>query len=150
MPTTYEAAYDATTTRFETEWNAGAAAIVGMVPEIRFQGIEKGEIPEAHFCRFSFNPVVEAQSTLRNGEHGQRYTTVGNVIIQVFAYRRGAKPAEVEEYARKLAILARDIFRGKCFTGGIVFRNCRVNRLTSEDKYNRHNVIADFEYDEIG
>lgn len=151
MPTTQEAAYEECTSRFATGWTAGTPAIVGSVPAIRIKDIETGLIPKAHFCRFSMNTVLEYQSTLRDGENGQRYTTEGNIIIQVFAYKADAnKQAEAAEYARRLAVVARNIFRGHCFTGGIQFRNVRINNGVTEDNYVRRNVIADFEYDEIG
>lgn len=151
MPTTQEDAYVTVTDRFAAGWNAGAGAIVGgAAPEIRYKDLEKGPIPTDHFCRFSMSTVLESQTSLRDGENGQRYTTQGLIIIQVFAYRAGVKPAEATEFARRLAIVARNIFRGHCFPGGIQFRNVRVNDGATEDKYIRRNVIAEFEYDEIG
>jgi len=150
MPTTSEAAYTTITDEFIAGWDAGTPAIVGTVPEIRFKGLEKGAIPSGHFCRFSMLPVIEGQSSLRDGENGQRYTVQGNIIIQVFAFKGSENAAEAAEYARRLAIVARNIFRGHCFAGGIQFRNVRVQDANEEPKYIRRNVIAEYEYDEIG
>jgi hypothetical protein len=123
---------------------------VGSAPEVRFAGIEKGSIPDDHFARFTMSPVLEAQSTHTNGEYKTRYTIEGLIIIQVFTLRKSGKEQEAEAYARKLAVVARNIFRGRCFAGGIQFRNVRINDLAPEAKYNRRNVIAEYQYDELG
>lgn len=147
MPTTFEAAYDEITDQFKTGWAAEAPAIVGFLPEVRFTGVEEGSLPQDHFCRFTLDPVIEAQASLRDGENGQRYESEGLIIIQVFTWR---KNPQAEEFGRRLSVVARDIFRGKTFLGCILFRNVRINRLEAEAKYWRYNVIAEYQYDEIG
>src|SRR5215217_4211944 len=148
MPTTQEAAYTAMVTAFETGWNAGTPAIVGSAPPIRIKDVETGDIPKTHFSRLSINTVLEYQSTLRDGELGQRYTVEGNVIVQVFAFKGNDKAVEAAEYARRMAIIARNCFRGVCLPGGIQFRNVRVQDARTEEKFIRRNVVAEFQYDE--
>lgn len=149
MPTTYSEAYDTITNKLILDWATNAANIVGTMtpaPELRFTDVEKGEIPEGYFARFTMQPVFERQRTFRNGED-QRYQSSGVIIIQVFAPRSDQQGAERQ---RLLAEVARGIFRGKTFDGCIWFRNVRINRLDAEAKYLRTNVVMEYEFDEIG
>lgn len=150
MPITYEEAYDGITNRLIDEWATNAANIVGnpiAAPELRFTGNEVGAIPKTYFARFTMNPVLEGQSTHRNGEGNQRYTAVGNIFLQVFSPRSDERATE---YGRKLAVVGRDIFRGKRFASCIWFRNVRINWLDPEEKFLRANVVGEYEYDEVG
>lgn len=147
MPMTLEEAYIAAKDAFTTGWNAGAAAIVGSVPPIRYTGVETGDIPDSHFTRFTFQPVLERQATLRNGELGQRYESEGLIIVQVFTWR---KEARALEFGRKLGSMSKNIYRGKDLGCGFLFRNVRVNYLDPEPKYLRWNMIAEYQFDEIG
>lgn len=149
MPITYSEAYDTITNRLITEWATNAANIVGTsapAPELRFTGVEKGEIPQTYFARFTMNPVQEAQSTYRNGAN-KRYTSVGNIFLQVFSPRFDDLAAERQ---RALATIGRNIFRGKHFDGCIWFRDVRINLLDPEEKWLRTNVVGEYEYDEVG
>lgn len=147
MPTNREDAYEITSSRFETEWNAGAPAIVTPAPDIRWDGREKGAIPKGYFCRFSMQWVLERQRTFRNGED-QRYVTAGVLFIQLFGPRNDDEMSAGN--VGRLATLARGIFRGKTFDGCVLFRNVRVVDLEPLDNYHRKNVVMEFEYDEIG
>lgn len=152
MPTTPEEAYDTITQRLIAEWAADLDEWLGEdtePPELRFDGIEKGPIPKEHFARFKMMNVLERQRTFRNGED-QRYVTAGVIFVQVFAPR--SRETALEE-TRTLATVARDIFRGKTFDGGIKFRNVRVvdvEDTEKRDNFIQKNVVMDFEYDEIG
>lgn len=155
MPTTLEAAYTTITERFIAEWTVATANYDGegaAAPELRFYGVEKGDIPKGHFARFKMHSVLENQRTFRNGED-QRYVSAGNIFVQVFAPR--SRETALQE-CRYLATAARDIFRGKTFDGGIVFRNVRVedidinNERRPLDNFIQKNVVMEYEYDEIG
>jgi len=149
MPMTPEEAYEVTTSRFETDWAAGAANYTGgtiAAPPIRWDGREKGAIPKGYFCRFSMQWVLERQRTFRNGED-QRYVSAGVLFIQVFGPRDGDEL--VLKRMRTLSTAARNIFRGQSFDGCILFRNVRVVNLEPLDSYHRTNVVMEWEYDEI-
>lgn len=147
MPITIDEAYTIVTDAFTVGWNAGAPAIVGTVPPIRFTGIETGDIPKTDFARFTFQPVLERQATLRNGEYGQRYESEGLIIVQVFTARVNA---QAYAHGRKLARMARDIYRGKDLGGCFLFRNVRINPLDPEPSFLRWNMVAEYQFDEIG
>lgn len=147
MPTTYEEAYDTITNQVLADWPAAALAIVGSAVEMRFTGVEKGDIPKVSFARFTMQPVLERQATLRDATGVQRYTSTGLIHIQVFTPRTADL---AEEWARKLAVVARNIFRGKSFDGCIWFRNVRINNLDPEAAFIRKTMVAEYEYDEMG
>lgn len=137
--------------RLKTDWDANTAAIVGYVPELRYQGAEVGTIPTAakHWARASIQTVTETQATLHEGAAGnKRFNVAGLIFVQLFSPK-----AENDGWdkCRKLAKVARNAFRGKKTSGGIWFRNCRINdNVKNETNAYRINVVCEFEFDEIG
>lgn len=148
MTATYPQAIDEMYGLFNTAWAAGAPAIVGYLPEIRWQGVEKEGSPETkkYWCRVSSQSVLERQITFRNGTD-KRYQTDGLLFVQVFAPMSDAKAME---NLRALAVVARNAFRGKTTSSMIWFRNVRINELGPDNKAYRCNVVAEYQYDEIG
>jgi len=137
---------------FKAAWDAGSAAIVGYVPEVRWQDNELADKPQSgkHWCRASTQSVIERQATLSDcvGEPGKkRYESAGLVFVQLFAPK---SVANASEKAQQLAVIARNAFRGKSTAGGIWFYNVRINNLAAENLFYRFNVVAEYEYDEIG
>lgn len=137
---------------FLEAWTQGSPAIVGSVPEIRWQGVQERDIPEPSkfWCRVSRQTVTEEQATLSTceGRPGQKkYTASGLVFVQIFCPKSNQQAFEL---GQKLAKVARNAFRGKSTPGGIWFRNVRINELSPEELYERLNVVAEFEYDELG
>jgi hypothetical protein len=153
MITDYTAAIDEISGFFYQDWNSvKTSAIVGYVPEIRWQNIELPSVPDASkfWCRFSTQSVFEEQTTLSNcaGEPGKkRFTLSGLVFIQLFCPKSNAR---ANELGQKLAEVAKKTFRGKATENKIWFRNVRINDLEPENLYYRFNVVAEFEYDEMG
>ena len=78
------------------------------------------------WARVSQQTVEEAQTTLRNGDCGQRYTSDGLLFVQLFIPRSDSKGMEK---GRKLAIVARDSYRGVTTPGKVWFRNQRIKEL---------------------
>lgn len=148
MSVTYNEAYDQITGRLVEQWALMTPAIVGMVPELRFQDVEEAAIPSGTFARFVMDPVSEPQSALRNGEHGQRYEANGIIIVQLLVKRKG--DPEAGKKMRLLATGTQDIFRDPAFPGCYIFRNVRPNRLEPEPSYLRTNVIVEYQFDYIG
>jgi len=148
MTATYTEAVDAINGAFYEAWQAEAASIVGSVPEIRWQGVEADKPPQNVFwCRVSIQTVYEEQTTLSNDNGTKRYRTGGLVFVQIFC---PTADAQAMDKGRKLAIVARNAFRGKQTANGVWFRNARINELPPEDDAYRLNVVADYEYDDIG
>jgi hypothetical protein len=139
-------------TQFKTGWDSNSAAVAGYIPEVEWQGVQLRETPDIgkYWVRVSIQTVGENQSSLSvaEGINGQRrYTAFGFVIIQVFAPR---STKDSFQNGIKLAEIAKKIFRGKTTPGKIWFRNVRVNELSPENSFYRLNVVAEFEYDELG
>lgn len=149
MTTTYEEAKDEIYSQFFAAWVAGSAAIVGYVPEVRWQNLEEATKPDQskYWARVSTQSVDEPQANLgADAEGKRRYTGLGLVFVQIFVPK-----TEGNDYkGAKLAELARNAYRGKKTTGGVWFRNVRINNLEPEELFYRFNVVAEYEYDEIG
>lgn len=151
MTTVYNEARDQIFELFNIAW-LETEAIVSYVPEVRWQGKEVGDVPDGSkfWCRVSTQSVFERQSTLSNaaGEPGKKhYNSSGLVFVQLFA------PKEIDtsyEQAQLLARIARDAFRGKTTIGKVWFRNVRINNLEPEELFYRFNIVAEYEYDEVG
>lgn len=149
--TTYTQAVDAMFALFRTAWNAGAVAIVGTVPEVRWQGVEGKEKPpvSGYWCRVSTQSVIEQQTSHKSGlapDESRRYTSSGLLFVQLFC---PMSDAQAMDKGRRLAMLARDAFRGK-ETNNIWFRNCRINELPPDENAYRFNIVVEYEYDDIG
>jgi len=146
MALTYDEAIDQIFSIFRTAWNAKSAAIVGYIPEVRWPGVEEPDTPntDKFWVRVSQQTVKEGQSTLRN-DGCTRYTTDGLLFIQLFCPKSDSKSMEK---GRKLAMLARDAYRGNSTDGKVWFRDARIKELPPEKDWYRFNIIAEYEYDE--
>lgn len=148
MTATYPQAIDEIYGLFRTAWNAGAPAIVGYTPEIRWPGVEEPTKPETKkfWARVSSQNVTERQITFRNGT-SKRYQTDGLIFVQIFAPMSNA---QAMEKLRLLAVVARNAFRGKVTGSDVWFRNCRINELSPDGTSYRCNIVAEYQFDEIG
>ena len=145
--TTYEQAINDMFGLFLTAWSAGSTAIAGYIPPVRWPGVEVPTAPDRskYWARISQKTSFETQSTLRNGDNGQRYTTRGTLYVQVFA-----PIATVGALAngRKLAELARNAYRGKHSVNGVWFRNAKIVEMPTEADWYALTVQVDYIYDE--
>lgn len=137
---------------FLSAWNAGSAAIVGYIPEIRWQGVQYRDLPDGSkfWARLHKETVIEEQASLSTceGLPGQKkYTASGLVFVQLFCPKSETRAFDL---GQKLAKLTRNAFRGKSTPGKIWFRNVRINEIGPEQLYERFNVVTEFEYDELG
>lgn len=152
MTLEYDAARDEMFALFLTAWNANTTALVGYVPEVRWQGKEDGTKPDRSkfWARVSIQSVLEQQATLSNCvvEQGKKkYESAGLVFVQLF----GPKAvATAYDDLQKLAKVARNAYRGKTTPGNVWFRNVRINTLGPEELFYRLNVVAEYEFDELG
>jgi len=151
MTATYLEAVDAMFGLFNTGWQANAGAVVSPVPEIRWQGVEERALPDKSkfWCRVSSQIVTEMQSTLGDyvgASTQRRYTTSGLLFVQLFC---PYSDAQAFDKGRRLAQVARNIFRGKTTSNGVWFRRAKITELPPEPDWYRFNIVTEFEYDEL-
>lgn len=144
---TYEQAIDDMFGLFNAAWIAGTNDIVGYIPEIRWSGVEAPTAPDRSkfWARVSQKTSFETQSTLRNGNSGQRYTNQGTVYVQIFC--PVSESGSITK-GRKLGELARNAFRGKHSINGVWFRNARILEMPTEQDWFAFTVRTDYIYDE--
>lgn len=150
MTITYSAAVDEMSALFNEHWQANAAAVVGYVPEVVWPLVDKNLSGDLFWCRFSTDHMDDPQTAMGACETGftKRYTGYGLIFVQLFCPKSNDRAVE---FGRSLAEIARKAFRGKKTDGGIVFRNVRINdNMPAEKLCYRFNVIAEYEYDEVG
>lgn len=149
----FNAAFNEICSQFYAKWKADAPAVVGYIPEVRWPYKEVATIPSGskYWVRFSSQNVFEEQTTLSSscGLPGQkRFTASGLVFIQLFLPQSDAANGDK---GRQLAMIARDAYRGKSTSGKVWFRNARINDgIAPENSFNRLNVVAEFEHDDLG
>lgn len=149
MPTNYVDAKDSIYSLFESEWKDGRVkSIVGYDTAILWRNIELESKPpsDEFWVRLSTQTVDDDQSSLADFNGRRRFTNIGLIFVQIFAPKSNP---QANEFAEKLAVIARDIFRGKTEDGCVWLRHSRIKELPEERDTFRFNVIADYEYDEI-
>lgn len=156
MTVRYDEARDEMFALFKAAWDANATALVGYIPEVRWQGREiatpnAGKPDNSKFwARVSIQSVLEQQATLSNCvvEPGKKkYESSGLIFVQLFGPK---SRATAYDDLQKLAIVARDAYRSKVTPGQVWFRNVRINTLQPEELFYRLNVVGEYEFDEIG
>lgn len=152
MTVTYTEAIDDIDAIFWNQWKTLSAGVVGYVPNVQWHNVEQqAKIDGSKFwCRVSTQNVNEEQASLSTcvgAPIQKRYTAYGLVFIQLFCPKSNSKSAEL---GRELAQIARNAFRGRSTPGRVWFRNARINELVEEDLFYRYNVVAEYEYDDLG
>lgn len=133
------------------------SAIIGEELRIVYQGvtgtfqsgvlIDGKEPVDKFFVRVSQQTALEQQANLTGNDLKRRYTTDGLIFAQIYSPK-----ADVQNYAlaTKLAALIKTAFRGKQTEGCIWFNNVRIRELPAETAWYRLDVVAEYQYDEIG
>ena len=144
--------YSAGRNEIFTQFNSALPAVgtlIGYAPNIVYQGVEEpAKMPtDKLWVRVSQQTVLESQAALAGNDLKQRYSSEGLVFSQIFIPK--TKP---ENYAIALAAanIIKLAFRGKQTTNCIWFRNVRIQELPAELAWFRINVVAEYQYDEIG
>lgn len=152
MSTTYSNAVDEINAVFWQNWNtAETLAIVGYVPEVRWQYVQEPETPDGSkfWARVSVQTVLESQATFSNDAAKpwqKRYTSSGLVFVQIFCPKSNQLSGEI---GRKISEIARNSFRGALTPSNVWFKNARISEAAPEELFYRFNVVAEFEYDEF-
>lgn len=138
--------------KVNTCWQAGAGSIVGYVPEIRWQGIEKANLPGADkfWMRAGTTNVTTRQSghQMPDAPNGSPvvYDTYGFITLQIFAPMKGGEGWSKGEL---LSELGQRMFMASETGGGIWFRNPRILNLNNDGTWYRWNVIADYQFSQV-
>lgn len=149
MSSDYKTALNEMLTVFNTAWQAGAAAIVGYIPQVRWPDVEEPALPGAskYWARVSIQVVQEGEIALGRDDQGkQRYGSAGLIGVQVFGPMTG--DPLVGDRLRSLAILARDSFGGQVTASGVWFTNARIQPLVPDGDFARCNAVAEYQYQE--
>lgn len=152
MTATYPQAIDDMFKTFNDAWQAGAAAVVGSIPTVYWHGVESSVNPptNVYWVRVSTQTVLERQTTFKSGiapSENRRYTAQGLLFIQLFC---PMSDSQSMDRGRRLAVLARDAFRGAETVNGVWFRNARINELPPEENSYRFNVVVEYVFDDLG
>jgi hypothetical protein len=132
-------------------WTAGAPAVCGYVPKMFWKEVTPDEIPNKsqYWVKFAVNPVISPQTALGMGtapEGNRRFTTYGLVIAQVMC---PANLVEASLIGIRLSQIVQSALRRKSTPNNVWFRNARINLLDQKEGYERFNVVAEMQYDEI-
>lgn len=133
---------------FLTAWNANAAAIVGYIPEARYENVEVSSDLDMskYWVRLSVKPVTDEQATLRNANFGQCYDGNGIIIFQLFGPKSiGDSNWDIID----LAQLIKNTFRAHSTAGNVWFRNTREQILDPEPDWYRINVVSEYQFREL-
>lgn len=153
MTVEFDVAVKEMETLFNTAWQTNAGSVFGYVPEIEWFGKEtKDKVDRTKvWARFSTQNVTEEQATLSacvDEPFVRRWNGSGLIFVQLFLPKTVAN-AVIQ--GRKLAKVARNAYRGKKTDGGVTFHNVRINdSLAPEEQFYRINVVAEYDYDELG
>lgn len=138
--------------RVNTCWAADSAAIVGYVPEIRWQGVEEATPPGAtkFWMRCGTTNVTVRQSghQMPDAPNGSPvvYDNYGFITLQIFAPMKGRQNWSKGEL---LSELGQRMFMAYETGGGVWFRNPRIRDLNNDGTFFRWNVIADYQFSQI-
>lgn len=125
---------------FNTAWDANTAAIVGSVPEVRWQWVEESDPPPTgtYWAWVAVEHVEGGHAAIGPGlfEHQGIFTA------QVYGPTSTQGISNVDTLVE--VVLA--AFEGTYSANGVWFRNARVNEVGAERGWIQVNVIVDFEY----
>lgn len=151
MPINYVDAQDEMYALLLAAWNANTSAIVGYIPELRYQNVINPAKPDSskYWARLSIQTVTEEQATLAtniSGEGQSRYTTNGLIFVQVFA---PLSDSLAGRNGQLISQVAKKAFRGHTTSGKVWFRNGRIQELPDDSQFARFNVVTQYQYDEL-
>jgi hypothetical protein len=136
------------------KWAAGAghvgsaASVVGYAPEIRYQGVEKAELPGAD--KFWLRAKTTNVTTRQRG-HQVDEPGVSKVVYDTFGFitlELSAPMKSPSSYAKGelLSELGQCMFMASDTPGGVWFRNPRIIILDNDGTWYRWDVIADYQF----
>lgn len=128
-------------------WENGAGDVLGYLPDILWQGQEKGPPSlEFAYARASVVHNTGRQASLAGEAGAKRFRRTGILFVQCFAPLGIENPLTIADNLGRIVL---DAFEGRSSPGGIWFRSCRLNEIGPTDGWYQVNVIAEFSYDEV-
>lgn len=128
-------------------WQAGTTAIVGSIPKLLFKGDDQHKDPVNVYWGYVEQQIFGQRQTAFRNDVTRKYATDGEITVRINAPR---DTSQSFDKARKLAILARNAFRGKRSPHGIAFVRCRIQELASTAKEHRIQAVCGFWYHQAG
>lgn len=147
---------------FKVAWDAGALTAVGNDANFPLSTVIQGGAiawwmyeppalppPSNYWGRVSLQSVVEGNASIGSAQGGgqQKYLSAGLIFIQCFGPMADPK---IGDRLFKLALVARNAFRGVATNDNVVFRNARINPVGSDGTFQRMNAVAEFEFYDVG
>lgn len=145
---TLDAAHDEILTLFRTAWEAYAPGVNGgTAPRVEWPGMDSGSPPPANvsWARIRVREAISRQTTLAPAGQ-RRFTRPGIVTVEVYVPIAGSRGLSL---LQQLAIIARNAFEGVGTASGLWFRGTRILDVGADRSWNRMNVTAEFQYDEM-
>jgi len=132
-------------------WNAADWAAYGLTaaPEIEWQGRggDQKQSPSLPYAIWQARHSGESQAGLSDQIGNQLWEPIGLIIVQCKAPLIKGNGFEVAE---RMAIIARNAYRGKQTPGCIWFRNARIEEVGPDAGWFLFNAYIEFEYNEVG
>jgi hypothetical protein len=152
---TYEEAIDAMFTTFSDAWNGGAFAIVGYVPDVRYEGLPDDDedddkrFPNAgkYWARVTVRNALEQQATLGtpHGPGTHEYDSFGTIRVQLFMPKKDGAAMVI---GRRLGMLARNAFRGVASGDEVWYSDATLAERAPETRWYRIDVTATYRFRE--
>lgn len=152
---TYEEAIDAMFATFKDAWEGGAAAIVGYVPEVRYEGItdpdegdDKRHAPQSkYWARLTVRNAIEGQMSLGtpSGPGTHEYESIGTLSIQLYLPK---KDDDALVLGRRLGMLARNAYRGVASGDEVWYTEVTLRERNPETRWKRIDVTATYRFTE--
>lgn len=153
MTATRLQAHDDIRTLITDAVTAGATAIVGYVPEMRFDRVRiPGQnVPDAskHWLRISCHDDDSPQTAFVGetpGASSKQFTTNGMTIVELYAPMSRITGAREQD---TLAQLVQSALRNVETPNGVWFRNPTIRNVQDDGKSYRLNVTVEHEYDTL-
>lgn len=100
--------------------------------------------PAAPWARFLIRHSKGRQASLSGAQATKRWIRGGLLVVQLFA-----PGGDGQRVGDELVSIILDAFEGGTTTGGVLFRNSRINEVGQSGGWHQVNIIVEFEYDEI-
>ncbi|AJD83167.1 minor tail protein [Paracoccus phage vB_PmaS-R3] len=152
MPT-YEEAIDLMYATFSDAWTAGAAAIVGYVPDVRYEGVpdqtetKRHDKTSRYWARLTVRNAFDNTAGVGRANSSEEflYESVGNLSIEIYGPKQDN--AAITKL-RRLAMLSRSAYRGVASGGEVVYTEVTIRERPPEDRWQRIDVTAVYNYHE--
>lgn len=147
MITTYLEAIDAMFGMVKATLDSESGAILGYVPDVRWQGVEESSPPELNKTwAHVYQMTVNTRQAGFNDAVDRLYATVGVLTIELFVARSEGRAMQ---RGRQLSEALRQALEGTR-TGGVWYRNVTATEELQTDSYSVFRIMADYEYTEQG